>query len=56
MDKNKHSSRVSTRGALKRQAHDFMIEFGSGLGVIGGFSRAGAFSHLDSLLCFTFLD
>ena len=31
MDKNKHSSRVSTRGALKRQAHDFMIEFGSGL-------------------------
>ena len=25
-------------------------------GVIGGFSRAGAFSHLDSLLCFTFLD
>ena len=29
MDKNKPSSRVSTRGALKKQANDFMIEFGS---------------------------
>ena len=31
MDRNIPSSRVSTRGALKKQADDFMIEFGSDL-------------------------
>ena len=31
IDKDEPSSRVSTRGALEKQAADFMIEFGSDL-------------------------
>ena len=31
MNKNKPSSRVSTRGASKKQANDFVIELGSNL-------------------------
>ena len=34
MDKNKPSPRVSTRSALKKQADDFMTEFGGDLAML----------------------